>query len=176
MNKENHESIVRDWKENASQNDEENFLFLRSFKTRNYGYDVDDAVNELHQTAFQMIDCTQCANCCKTRRPRFDEEDVERIAASFQMEKAQFIEKYLEPNPKDPPYRVRETPCPFLGADNRCTVYEIRPTVCRGYPYTDQPGTIHRTYALADNALVCPAVFWIVEQLRQRSQRRRRRR
>lgn len=24
-------------------------------------------------------------------------------------------------------------PCPFLGADKRCTIYNIRPAVCRGY-------------------------------------------
>ena len=37
--------------------------------------------------------------------------------------------------------------CDRLGADGRCTVYEERPLVCRGYPWYDQPP---RDMALAD--------------------------
>jgi Fe-S-cluster containining protein len=29
--------------------------------------------------------------------------------------------------------------CDRLGADGRCTVYEERPLVCRGYPWYDRP-------------------------------------
>jgi len=29
--------------------------------------------------------------------------------------------------------------CDKVGADGRCTVYEERPLVCRGYPWYDQP-------------------------------------
>jgi len=167
-----HDSIVRDWEENAERNDEQNYRFLRSLKSRDYGFEVDEVANELHQKAFQLLDCTRCANCCKTKRPKFDESDIERIAAFLNMDKAEFIDRYLEPNPEDPPYRTRQMPCPFLGEDNRCTVYEARPAVCREYPYTDKEGLVFRTMGVANNALVCPAVFWIIEQLKQRVGRR----
>lgn len=43
-----HDSIVQDWEENAERNSEESYLFLRSFKFHDYGFDVDRAANELH--------------------------------------------------------------------------------------------------------------------------------
>lgn len=164
-----HDRIVRDWEQNAERNDEENYEFLRSLKYQDYGFDVDRLAGELHQAAFQMIDCTRCANCCRTKQPKLDDSDVQRIAAYLNMNQAEFVERFLEPNPDDPPYRTRETPCPFLGDDNRCTVYEVRPTVCSEYPYTDKNGLVFRTMGVANNALVCPAVFWIVEQMKQQS-------
>ncbi len=32
------------------------------------------------------------------------------------------------------------TPCPFLGADNLCTVYDVRPTNCRRFMCQRAPG------------------------------------
>jgi len=40
----------------------------------------------------------------------------------------------------------RET-CQFLGADRTCTVYEARPTDCRGYVCWDQDDTTVYDYA-----------------------------
>jgi Fe-S-cluster containining protein len=68
----------------------------------------------------------------------------------------------------DNSYKARQKPCPFLGDDDRCTIYEMRPTVCREYPHTDKEGFTFRTMGVASNALVCPAVFWIVEQMKTR--------
>ncbi len=165
----NHDSIVRDWEENAERNDDANYNFLRRLKHQEHGFDADEVAGELHRKAFQIVDCTQCANCCKTKRPTFDESDVERIAGHLNMDQAEFIDTYLEANADDPPYSTSQAPCPFLGEDNRCTVYEIRPATCREYPYTDKEGLVFRTMGVANNALVCPAVFWIVEQMKQRA-------
>ncbi|MCH7688204.1 MAG: YkgJ family cysteine cluster protein [Planctomycetes bacterium] len=44
---------------------------------------------------------------------------------------AKFIETYLEADEDDVPYKARQLPCPFLGDDDRCTIYDVRPTVCR---------------------------------------------
>ena len=57
-------------------------------------------------------------------------------------------------------------PCPFLADDGRCTIYEVRPKDCAEYPHTQKKGFASRTHLHADNTLVCPAVFWIVEELR----------
>ena len=47
-------------------------------------------------------------------------------------------------------------------------IYAVRPADCVEYPHTDKEGFTFRTYGTADNSLVCPAVFYIVEQLRAR--------
>ena len=45
--------------------------------------------------------------------------------------------------PEGEVYAIRKnegTPCPFLGADRRCTVYPLRPTDCRSWPVTVSRG------------------------------------
>jgi len=124
---------------------------------------------ELHEQAFQIVDCTRCANCCKTLNIKFEPADIERIAGHLNMPTAEFIATYLEAGNEEGSYKARQKPCPFLGEDNRCTIYEIRPAVCQAYPHTDKEGFTFRTMGVAKNALICPAVFWIVEQMKQRA-------
>ncbi len=169
-----HDTVVEEWRRSAQQHDDENYEFLRSLKSRNYGYDPDKLAGELHERAFQIVDCTRCANCCKTMDIKFDDEDIERTAGHLNMPTAEFIETHLEANEDDGSYKARQKPCPFLGDDNRCTIYVVRPTVCREYPHTDKEGFTFRTMGIANNALKCPAVFWIVEEMKKRSEAHRR--
>ena len=97
------------------------------------------------------------------------EVQMQRRVTLLNMPTAEFIETYLEADDEDGPYKARQRPCPFLGDDDRCTIYEVRPTVCREYPHTDKEGFTFRTMGVASNAQVCPAVFWIVEQMKQRA-------
>lgn len=58
-------------------------------------------------------------------------------------------------------------PCPFLGSDNYCSIYEDRPKACREYPHTDRK-KFYQIHALTiKNAETCPAVFHTLEQLKQ---------
>lgn len=166
-----HDSIVEDWRQNAQAHDEKNYKFLRSLKFREYGFDPDKLAGKLHEQAFQIVDCTRCANCCKTLNVRFDDADIERIAGHLNMSTDEFIATYLEVDQERNVYTTRQTPCPFLGQDDRCTIYEVRPTVCQEYPYTNKEGLVFRTMGVANNTLVCPAVYWIVEQMRRRARK-----
>jgi uncharacterized protein len=168
----NHDSVVADWQEHAEQHDAKNYKFLRSLKYRDYGFEPDELAGELHRQAFEIVDCTRCANCCKTMTVLLTEADIERIAQHLDMPVQQFTERYLEPDEEEAPLlKMRQQPCPFLGADNRCTIYNVRPACCREYPHTDKEGFVFRTMLHANNAKQCPAVFWIVEQLRLRARR-----
>ena len=167
-----HDAVVETWKKHATEHDDENFTFLRSMKFKDYGFEPDVMAAELHQQAFQIVDCTRCANCCKRCTIVFNEEDINRIATALDMSVGALIEKYLEPKTayghvEEGFYVARQKPCPFLGEDNLCQIYDIRPDVCRGYPYTDQEGLVFRTHGIAGSALTCPAVFWIVERMKQ---------
>ena len=104
-------------------------------------------------------------------RPIFSDEDIERIADHLGMETAAFVAAYLERDEERGRYRTKKTPCPFLGADNRCTIYHVRPEKCQGYPFTDRPDFTFSTINHANNAVVCPAVFYIVEQMKRRMAR-----
>ncbi len=164
-----HDAVVEDWKQNAKNRDEENYKFLRSMKFRDYGFDPDDLAGQLHDEAFRIVDCTRCANCCKTMNVRFDDEDIERIAGHLNMPADEFIETYLLADDDGCLFEARQKPCPFLAEDNRCKIYDVRPAVCREYPHTDKEGLVFRTIGVANNAIVCPAVFWIVEQMKRRT-------
>ena len=167
-----HDTVVEAWRQSAQLHDDENYEFLRSLKFRDYGYDPDELAGELHERAFQIVDCTRCANCCKTMDIKVRPADAERIAGHFGMATDEFVEKYLATDDEGD-CTFRQKPCPFLGQDNLCSIYEVRPTDCREYPHTDKEGFVFRTMGHANNALNCPAVFWIVEQMRDRSVNRR---
>ena len=118
--------------------------------------------------AFRIVDCTKCANCCRTLRPVFTGEDIARIAGHLGTPRDEFITAYLERDEEEGRYRINITPYPFLGADNKCTIYDVRPEKCQGYPFTDKPDFAFSTINHANNAVVCPAVFYLVEQMKRR--------
>ena len=162
-----HDALVADWRENAEMHDDANYRFLRGLKQKSFKK-VDRIALELHQEAFGIVDCTRCANCCRTLRIIVTDEDIPRIAGHLGMAPDEFITTYLERDEEKGHYRVRTTPCPFLGDDSKCTIYEVRPEKCRGYPFTDKPDFASHTMNHANNAVVCPAVFYLVEQMKRR--------
>tara|TARA_R110002072_G_scaffold45344_1_gene126231 strand:+ start:2341 stop:2832 length:492 start_codon:yes stop_codon:yes gene_type:complete len=126
--------------------------------------DLDLQFHELHDAAFQKIDCLDCANCCKTTSPIFYDKDVERMAAHFKMKAADFYSSYLKTD-EDGDQVLKSSPCPFLLEDNKCSAYEARPKACREYPHTNRK-RMHQILDLtAKNTRVCPAVAMIVEQM-----------
>jgi hypothetical protein len=62
----NHDAIFEDWRRNAAAHEDANFAFLRSLKFADHPRETDELAAELHRDAFRIIDCTRCANCCKT--------------------------------------------------------------------------------------------------------------
>jgi Fe-S-cluster containining protein len=119
----------------------------------------------LHDSVFETQDCLACANCCRTSSPTFTRTDIRRIAGFLGMREADFEKTYLHAD-ADGDYIPRTRPCPMLGEDNRCRVYDVRPRSCRGYPHTDEKQGWERSTVLAGNARVCPAVFRMLEIVR----------
>jgi uncharacterized protein len=118
----------------------------------------------LHEKAFEQIDCLNCGNCCKNYSPRFKQPDIKRIAKTLRMKEGEFTQRYLRLD-EDNDYVVKQSPCPFLGADNYCSIYEDRPADCRRYPYTDEDVLLKRIPLTLKNATSCPAVFTVLEAL-----------
>lgn len=119
---------------------------------------------ELHEEAFSNINCLDCANCCKNYSPRFKTPDIKRISKHLRMKESAFIETYLRLD-EDGDYVVKSSPCPFLGSDNFCSIYDVRPSDCARYPYTDEDVLLKRTQLTLKNSAVCPAVFYVLEKL-----------
>src|SRR5690606_37584507 len=92
----NHDEIVADWRKNSERRFDENYEFLRSMKFRGYGFRPDQLAGKLHDQAFELVDCTRCANCCKTVGVPLSDEDIARIAGHLRMSTVDFIATYLE--------------------------------------------------------------------------------
>jgi len=131
---------------------------------------LDTVVAEIHDQVFERTNCLNCANCCKTTGPRFTNKDIERLAKHFRVKPSQFIDKYLHID-EDHDFVLNELPCAFLGADNYCSVYDIRPEACREYPHTNRK-QFHKILDITlKNTAICPAAFEIVEELKKRMEK-----
>ena len=119
---------------------------------------------DLHEEAFQKVDCLQCAACCKNYSPRFKTPDIKRISKLLKMRESAFIDTYLNLDPEGD-YVVKSSPCPFLGSDNFCSIYEDRPSDCRRFPYTDEDVLLQRKPLTLTNSTFCPAVYFDLEKM-----------
>ncbi len=119
---------------------------------------------ELHDEAFEKIDCLDCANCCKNHSPRFKTPDIKRIAKHLGMKEGEFTQQYLYlDNEND--YVLQSSPCNFLNDDNTCQIYDVRPSDCARYPYTDEDVFLKRKTITLTNTIVCPAAYYVLDKM-----------
>lgn len=130
---------------------------------------VDEAFAQAHEAVFEQMDCLQCANCCRTTSPLFREADIRQLARHLRMKEGDFVARYLHRD-EDGDWVLNVAPCPFLGADNYCSVYDHRPRACREYPHTDRKA-MHGILTLTlKNSEICPAVQQVLTLLDSSSQ------
>lgn len=127
---------------------------------------LDYLMKELHAEEFRKTDCLECANCCKTTGPLFTDKDIERVAKHFKMKAYEFIDAYLKLD-EDNDYVLQNVPCVFLGEDNYCSIYEVRPKACREFPHTDRKKFQQISHLTLKNVAICPAAFNIVEAMKK---------
>lgn len=129
--------------------------------------DLDQRFADAHDEVFENeIDCLTCANCCKTTSPMFFDKDIERLASHLKMKPGEFTEQYLYLD-TDGIYALKSSPCPFLGADNYCSVYEHRPKACREYPHTNHRKMVKKLDLAYKNMSICPAIEPILNRIRE---------
>lgn len=150
----------------ALQKQKEHRKFLATLKKK-APKNLDKIVQEVHTEVFREIDCTKCANCCKILGPLFTESDISRIAKHFRMRLPVFEDMYLRVD-EDNDKVFKSMPCPFLGEDNLCSIYDIRPKACREFPHTDCKKIYQINHLTIQNTLICPAVYLFVEKLQER--------
>ena len=125
---------------------------------------MDIVIHKIHDEISGKTDCLQCANCCRTLGPRITDKDVERMAKVLRLKTVDVIAKYLRID-EDGDMVFRTMPCPFLGNDNYCAIYESRPKACREYPHTDRK-RFYQIYKLSvKNAYTCPIVYEVLQEI-----------
>ncbi|HTR28609.1 MAG TPA: YkgJ family cysteine cluster protein [Puia sp.] len=158
------DDLLHNWEKKTLNRQKEYRRFLEKAGKAPLRNRVLDQLPGLHDEAFRKIDCLTCANCCKNYSPRFKTPDIKRIARFLKMRESEFIEKYLRMD-EDGDYVVHSTPCPFLGMDNRCAIYSVRPSDCERFPYTNEDVLVRRATLTQKNSTFCPIVYYVLERL-----------
>lgn len=104
--------------------------------------------------------CTKCGLCCgdtakKKRHILLLEKEAELLKAHTKQEISAFADKIPEKVPYVFEMHKTSGKCVFL-KNNQCTIYEVRPLICRFYPFemsTDKNG-VYKFRATDE----CPAV------------------
>lgn len=157
---------IRKFKQRAYRKKRDLARFLRR-TGKSTGRGLLKTVKEVDNKVWQQIDCKSCANCCKTMTPTYTRSDVSRLARHFNMSYKQFFDKWLKlDDNKD--IINQSTPCQFLGKDDKCTIYDIRPTDCAEFPHFGRRDfryqAVEDTYT--NNLKHCPATLVFVEKLK----------
>lgn len=152
--------VLTNWEKKSK----ERTKLYRQYLKRADKNDVLKQLPQYHEEAFEKIDCLKCANCCRNYSPRFKTPDIKRISKHLRMKESDFIETYLRLD-EDGDYVAKSTPCPFLAANNYCTIYEVRPSDCHRFPYTDEDVLYKRAEITLKNSTFCPIVYYVLENL-----------
>ncbi len=160
------EEILKNLPEKAKDKHKENKKFFAKLRKKP-PKKMDSLMQEIHEEEFSRTDCLTCANCCKTTGPLFTNKDIERISKHFRMKPTNFINSYLRVD-EDNDHVLQQVPCTFLGEDNYCSIYEVRPKACREYPHTDRKDFHKISNITIKNTSICPAAYNIVEEMKKR--------
>ena len=142
--------------------------FIKSLKNKKE-HEIDLLFQRADHDVFEEINCLSCANCCKTVGPLFTDKDIERISKSMKLKPGLFTEKFLRLD-EDGDYVLKSLPCIFLGEDNYCSIYEIRPKACKEYPHTGMKGQKKLLKLHLKNHQLCPAVNEVFNRLIDKKQ------
>jgi Fe-S-cluster containining protein len=109
-----------------------------------------------------FFECSKCGLCCgdtkdKTRCILLLESEAKAISAETLLSKQEFVKKILGKTPYFYEMKKsREGKCFFL-KDNQCSIYELRPLICRFYPFELKFDT-EKNLHIFDFTLECPGI------------------
>ncbi|MGO9231993.1 MAG: YkgJ family cysteine cluster protein [Bryobacteraceae bacterium] len=155
---------------------DENRKFRSFMKSRDHS---DRILRRTAERIQDRIDCTQCANCCRTSTTRVTGRDIEKLARHLHTPPERFRADYtmLEAD-EGQMTRVLQftegTGCVFLDG-NLYSVYDVRPGICQRYPHLVRGnGSIaSRMWDFVDRASVCPIVYNCLEAFKNELRFRR---
>jgi uncharacterized protein len=144
---------------------EENLAFRRYLSAHH----VREAAFQIIATEIQReIDCTACANCCRSSILSISAAEIETIAGYLGISTDAARNLYTEPDPEAPALRRLQSTgegCIFLDRENLCMIYEARPIACREFPHlaVDHHSLGARPASHARWAALCPIIYNALE-------------
>jgi hypothetical protein len=129
---------------------------------------LDGLAVETDALVWAETDCLACANCCKTMTPTFTDKDVKRISAHLNMTEEAFRKKWLKKDRSGDWVNTKQ-PCQFLNLkDNKCSIYEVRPEDCAGFPHHTRRHMVDYIHVYKQNIEYCPATFRLIERMMEK--------
>ncbi len=159
------ENLIEDWKKRKEEVHASNKKTVQKISKLNEKK-MNQLAEGIHDAVFEKIDCLDCANCCKSIPPILNDTDIKRVAKYLGLKVSKFEEEYIRTD-EDYDRIMKKSPCTFLGIDNKCDIYEVRPKACREYPHTNNYEFIKNTKLHVINAEYCPGVFHILSELKK---------
>ncbi len=131
--------------------------------------ELDALVDALAAGVGAQVDCTACANCCRSLGVGLVPADVRRLAQGLHCSPGDVIDRYVERGPRAAQSQewgvMRSLPCPLL-AGRLCMAYAHRPAACRVYPMLT-PDFRWLYEPILDGAETCPIIFHVIGRLKQ---------
>ena len=128
---------------------------------------LDSIVKQITLKIMKEINCKECMNCCKVSSPCLEKNEIDLISNYLKITKTEFIEQYLNMNDREETDEFPlKYPCPFFKNDS-CAIEEIKPKICKEYPYLLKKNFRNRLLGVIDNYEICPIVFNVYEELKQ---------
>lgn len=148
----------------SKQNENENFKF-RSFLKGQDSNNIDKIVHRIYNEIIGLVDCTDCANCCKQLRICLTYKDINRLSKLENLSPEEYEANYIVYDNFAGKKCLRDNPCRYL-SDNKCIIYSNRPVDCKSYPYIHKRDFVSRAYNMIDYLGICPIVFNVFERLK----------
>lgn len=86
------------------------------------------------------FECTACGKCCtgnsESHYIALSRREADKLQAHLKVSTAWFKRRYIEHLTRDSwGIRMTNGQCVFLGEGKQCSIYSLRPTQCRTYPF-----------------------------------------
>jgi hypothetical protein len=130
---------------------------------------LDALVEEIAGPIRTAIDCTQCANCCRSLDVCLIPEDVEQLAAGLNLPVEAVTARYVDRAGGEAQGEwavVPAHPCPLLDG-KLCSIYAHRPHACRVYPQFT-PDFRYNMDDTIEGAASCPIIYNVLSALAAR--------
>jgi hypothetical protein len=131
--------------------------------------ELDALVDSIAADVIAEIDCTTCANCCRSLTVGLTPNDISSLATALHLSEEQVITDHVD---RHAAHTCGEwgvlchQPCPFLRG-KLCSLYAHRPGACRHYPALTPNFRWLITDILAGVGN-CPIIFNVIERLKIR--------
>lgn len=149
----------------SEERKKENLRFISFLKGQNPAK-TDKLVHELNTYYTSKIDCTRCGNCCVHLRPVLAEIDIDNLIKKLTISRSKFKKKYVKID-EEGDMLFKKLPCVFL-KEKKCSLYDFRPEDCQSYPHLHKNEFTGRLYGVFENYAICPIVFNVIEELKDR--------